>query len=63
MQTRRYPRTLQEAFRDAYSAGCIETPDGRVIGMDPIFLRPSLWQRLVRWLSRLRKRHFHDGSF
>lgn len=53
MNTRRYPRTLAEAFKGADYAGAITTPRNHVIGyaMKPknvIPLKPSVWARLVR---------------
>ena len=62
--TRRYPRTLDDAFKGARYAGPIETPNGHIIGyggaMRPrkklptvVALDNSLLARVMRILSRL----------
>lgn len=63
MSTKRYPRTLAEAFKNPDYAGCIELPDRRVTGyilggsfpgarrVRPVTI--TLRQRIARWARRV----------
>jgi hypothetical protein len=59
MSTRRFPRSLEQAFpKFADAAGSIETPDGRKIGYPGkvVYLHDSATARIGRWVMRFFRR-------
>jgi hypothetical protein len=50
--TRRYPRTLDEAFKGASYAGSIHTPDRRIVGFHALYLDRPITARCARAIMR-----------